>query len=75
MTTSPTPGSNGVAVRRPKPGAANAFAGAARAEHSLRAFLDGPHRYPLSTMNRAELEGLAIDLRGSPMRSTWIVRN
>jgi len=24
---------------------------------------DGPHRYPLSTINRATLEGLAIDLR------------
>jgi hypothetical protein len=32
-------------------------------ERSLRAWLDGPHRYPLSTMQRAALEGLAIDLR------------
>jgi hypothetical protein len=32
-------------------------------ERSLRAWLDGPHRYPLSTMQRAGLEGLAIDLR------------
>jgi hypothetical protein len=32
-------------------------------EHSLRAWLDGPHRYALSTLNRATLEGLAVDLR------------
>jgi hypothetical protein len=32
-------------------------------ERSVRAWLDGPHRYPLSTMNRATLEGLANDLR------------
>jgi energy-coupling factor transporter ATP-binding protein EcfA2 len=32
-------------------------------ERSLRSWLDGPHRYPLSTLNRAALEGLAIDLR------------
>ncbi len=32
-------------------------------ERSLRAWLDGPHRQPLSTIARATLEGLAIDLR------------
>jgi len=32
-------------------------------ERSLRNWLDAPHRYPLSTINRATLEGLAIDLR------------
>jgi hypothetical protein len=32
-------------------------------ERSLRGWLDAPHRYPLSTINRATLEGLAIDLR------------
>jgi hypothetical protein len=32
-------------------------------ERSLRSWLDAPHRYPLSTLNRAALEGLAIDLR------------
>ncbi|HEY7315581.1 MAG TPA: GTPase [Gemmataceae bacterium] len=32
-------------------------------ERSLRTWLDSPHRYPLSTINRATLEGLAIDLR------------
>jgi hypothetical protein len=32
-------------------------------ERSLRGWLDGPHRYPLSTMNRATLEGLSQDLR------------
>lgn len=32
-------------------------------ERSLRNWLDAPHRYPLSTLNRATLEGLAIDLR------------
>ena len=32
-------------------------------ERSLRNWLDFPHRYPLSTINRATLEGLAIDLR------------
>jgi energy-coupling factor transporter ATP-binding protein EcfA2 len=32
-------------------------------ERSLRTWLDAPHRYPLSTINRATLEGLAIDLR------------
>ena len=31
-------------------------------ERSLRSWLDAPHRYPLSTINRATLEGLAIDL-------------
>jgi hypothetical protein len=29
----------------------------------LRAWLDGPHRYPFTTMTRAALEGLAVDLR------------
>src|SRR5918911_723403 len=29
---------------------------------ALRAWLDGPHPYPLSTMTRAELEGLVTDL-------------
>jgi hypothetical protein len=32
-------------------------------ERSLRNWLDAPHRYPLSTIHRATLEGLAIDLR------------
>jgi hypothetical protein len=32
-------------------------------ERSLRGWLDGPHRFPLSTMTRATLEGLANDLR------------
>lgn len=32
-------------------------------ERSLRNWLDATHRYPLSTLHRAALEGLAIDLR------------
>jgi hypothetical protein len=32
-------------------------------EQGLRAWLDGPRRYPLSTIARATLEGLAADLR------------
>jgi hypothetical protein len=32
-------------------------------ERSLRPWLDGQHRYPLSTLTRATLEGLAVDLR------------
>jgi hypothetical protein len=32
-------------------------------ERGLRNWLDSPRRYPLSTINRATLEGLAIDLR------------
>lgn len=32
-------------------------------ERGLRAWLDGPHRYPLSMMAGAALEGLSIDLR------------
>jgi hypothetical protein len=32
-------------------------------ERGLRAWLDGTHRYPLSTMSRAALEGAANDLR------------
>jgi hypothetical protein len=32
-------------------------------ERSLRGWLDGSHRYPLTTINRAALEGLAGDLR------------
>src|SRR5438270_241419 len=32
-------------------------------EKSLRAWLDAAHRYPLSTLQRATLEGLATDLR------------
>src|SRR5579875_755914 len=31
-------------------------------ERSLRNWLDTPHRYPLSTIHRATLEGLALDL-------------
>ena len=31
-------------------------------ERNLRAWLDGHHRYPLATANRAALEGLATDL-------------
>ena len=30
---------------------------------NLRGWLDGPHRYPLSTLTRAALEGLTVDLR------------
>src|SRR3954451_11386514 len=32
-------------------------------ERGLRAWLDGPHRHPLSTLSRATLEGLATALR------------
>src|SRR4051812_48595624 len=32
-------------------------------ERSLRLWFDGPHRYPLSTITRATLEGLSTDLR------------
>jgi energy-coupling factor transporter ATP-binding protein EcfA2 len=32
-------------------------------ERGLRGWLDSPHRYPISTLNRAALEGLAGDLR------------
>jgi hypothetical protein len=32
-------------------------------ERGLRNWLDGSHRYPLTTLGRAELEGLAADLR------------
>ncbi len=32
-------------------------------EHGLRAWLDGPRRYPLPTITRAALEGMAVDLR------------
>src|SRR5437868_11155692 len=32
-------------------------------EKNLRAWLDRPHRHPLSTMTRAALEGLSTDLR------------
>src|SRR5262245_51003440 len=32
-------------------------------ERSLRGWFDGPHRFPLSTMTRAALEGQAVDLR------------
>src|SRR6516225_11236515 len=32
-------------------------------ERGLRGWLDTPHRYPLSTITRATLEGIAIDLR------------
>ena len=32
-------------------------------EKGLRGWLDGPHRYPLTTLGRAELEGLTADLR------------
>src|SRR6266852_1738799 len=32
-------------------------------ERSRRAWLDGPHRFPLSTLTHANLEGLATDLR------------
>src|SRR6266436_1073253 len=30
---------------------------------NLRGWLDGPHRYPFTTLTRAALEGLTIDLR------------
>ena len=43
-------------------------------ERSLRGWLDAPHRYPLSTIHRATLEGLAIDLHRQAERSTWIGR-
>jgi energy-coupling factor transporter ATP-binding protein EcfA2 len=32
-------------------------------ERNLRGWLDIPHRYPLSTLTRATLEGLSVDLR------------
>src|SRR5687767_4055398 len=32
-------------------------------ERGLRDWLDGPHRFPLSVMNRAAMEGLSTDLR------------
>src|SRR5947209_119681 len=32
-------------------------------ERELRGWLEGPHRYPLSMMARAKLEGMANDLR------------
>jgi hypothetical protein len=32
-------------------------------ERGLRGWLDGPHPYPLSTLDRANLEGLCTDLR------------
>ncbi|MFQ3593980.1 MAG: GTPase, partial [Gemmataceae bacterium] len=32
-------------------------------ERNLRSWLDGPHRYPLPTMSRYALEGLADDLQ------------
>jgi energy-coupling factor transporter ATP-binding protein EcfA2 len=32
-------------------------------ERGLRSYVDGPHRYPLSALNRAALEGLAGDLK------------
>src|SRR4051794_29724274 len=32
-------------------------------ERGLRSWLDGPHRFPLSVLQRASLEGLAEDLR------------
>ena len=32
-------------------------------ERNLRAWLNGPHRFPLSVINRAALEGLATDLQ------------
>src|SRR5437588_3301859 len=32
-------------------------------ERNVRAWLDGPHRYPLSTLTHAALEGLVKDLR------------
>lgn len=32
-------------------------------DQQLRAWLDGPHRYPLSTLTRATLQGLSTDLR------------
>src|SRR3954454_15125160 len=32
-------------------------------EKTVRVWLDAPHHYPLSTLGRAHLEGLAADLR------------
>jgi energy-coupling factor transporter ATP-binding protein EcfA2 len=32
-------------------------------EHNLRAWLDGPHRFPIGTLERAALEGLVADLQ------------
>src|SRR5918912_997312 len=32
-------------------------------EKHLRAWLDGPHRFPMSTITRATMEGLSTDLR------------
>ena len=38
-------------------------------QQKLRTWLDTPHRYPLSTLLRANLEGLASDL-GAPGRGS-----
>src|SRR5262249_27704605 len=56
MTTATGPAANAPLLRTLSP----ALRGL---ERSLRAWLDGPHRYPLSTITRATMEGLAIDLR------------
>ena len=40
-------------------------------ERGLRGWLDGPRRFPLSTIARAAFEGMAADLRGRPTPSTW----
>src|SRR5258708_39757401 len=63
MTTNSSPGSNGLQSGDPSPVLRTLSPALRGLERSLRAWLDGPHRYPLSTMQRAGLEGLAIDLR------------
>ena len=56
MTDQPPPSSEAPLLRTLSP----ALLGL---ERGLRAWLDGPRRYPLSTMTRAALEGMAVDLR------------
>jgi 50S ribosome-binding GTPase len=56
MTEQPAPSSDAPLLRTLSP----ALLGL---ERGLRAWLDGPRRYPLSTMTRAALEGMAVDLR------------
>src|SRR5581483_3470615 len=56
MTNGPPPADNTPLLRTLSP----ALRGL---ERGLRSWLDAPHRYPLSTIGRATLEGLANDLR------------
>jgi hypothetical protein len=54
---------NNAAVKTDAPPLLRTLAPALRGlERSLRNWLDAPRRYPLSAINRAALEGLAIDL-------------